>query len=257
MRERRMRYLISCFVASTVATGFGSGCAFRWPHPVMQVKLTYEIPEREKSTIDLSAVRIHVVPFQDHRTNEYLYDHNDHMDPFMRERRRVMLEEGESAGTWIARALALELELAGAQVEVNPTGTSSTTGYELSGEVTHLSAKPSGVDVGLWPIALATGMGFKGHIKLKLQLRDGSSSTLARDYEMVKNIPSDAAYVIFLGRPQAYDGRHGVPKAFSKLLKQVIREQILPDLVQACKKTSSQTAAVDPLPGIPREGSVP
>lgn len=215
------------FVGSTpaiLAIVLSSGCASGPPTPV---SLTYALAERENVSTNLSGIAIGVVPFQDGRTDSYLY------------RRSLVLAEGQDAGVWIAKAMKLELEHAGATIEALPAGTPPSSGKQLTGQVALLKADATGWHLG-GILAALIGTGYKPHIALTVQLHEEGVPIHSRQYDLQKNVPSDPVRVIMWGFPPA---QKDVPVAFGVVLKKLLREQIIPDLVRALREVPSDSTA--------------
>jgi len=215
------------FVRSTLAIlaiVLSSGCASGPPTPV---SLHYALAERENVSTDLSGVTIAIVPFQDSRTDPYLY------------RRSLVLAEGQDAGVWIANALKLELEHVGATVEALPPRAPPSRGKQLTGQVALLKAHATGWHLG-GILAALIGTGYKPHIVLTVQLYEEGIPTYSRQYDLKKNVPSDPGHVLMFGFPPA---QRDVPVAFGVVLKRLIREQIMPDLVRTLRGVRPDSTA--------------
>ncbi len=163
-----------------------------------------------------------------------------------RVRNQLVLAQGENPGAWIANALELELEHAGARVQLLPAGTSTATGLGLTGEVALLTAEPTGSNMLPGLLSVATGMGYEPHIRMNLQLHEDGVLKLNRQYDIQENVPSDALHVWLVGRrPHAF---RDVPAAFGTALKKLIREQVLPDLAHEYNEATPTSAPVTPPP---------
>lgn len=209
---------------SLVAMTAVSGCAAAG-RPTT-VALRYEVAQNEKGKTQLPGEPIGLVPFQDARSDPYLY------------RQSLRLAEGQDAGVWLANAMKLELEKAGGTVEALPADAPVTSGRIISGRVCFLKAEPTGWHLG-GILAALIGTGYMPHITVSVQLSEEGIPVLTRDYDIKKNVPSDAAGVILWGFPPA---ERDVPVAFGVVLKNLIREQILPDLAQALSERSTVSA---------------
>lgn len=210
------------FVASILAVLAiisNTGCASGPPTPV---SLHYALAERENVSTDLAGVTIGIVPFQDGRTDAYLY------------RRSLVLAEDQDAGVWIANAMKLEFEHAGATVEALPPGAPPSTGKQITGQVALLKADATGWHLG-GILAALIGTGYKPHIALTVHLHEEGVPVYSRQYDLKKNVPSDPGHVLMWGFPPA---QRDVPVAFGVVLKKLIREQIMPDLTDTLRDSS-------------------
>jgi len=176
---------------------------------------------------NLSDITIGVVPFQDGRTDPYLY------------RRSLVLAEGQNAGVWVANALKLELEHAGATVQALPFGAPPSSGKQVTGQVALLKAEATGWHLG-GIFAVLIGTGYKPHIALTVQVYEDGVPIHSRQYDIKKNVPSDPGRVLIWGFPPA---QRDVPVAFGVVLKKLIREQIMPDLVTVLREVHSDSTA--------------
>jgi hypothetical protein len=206
-----------------VTAALTCGCATQ----TVPVALQYQLAANEEVKTPLSGVTIGIAPFQDSRTDPYLYG------------RQLVLAEGQNAGFWVSNALKAELEHAGATVTALPPDTPPNTGRQLVGQVAVLRARGTGWAPG-GIIAAIIGTGYAPQITLSVRLLEEGVPLLARQYDLQKNVPSDAFAVLMVGRPGP--GRD-VPVAFSIVLKNLIREQILPDIAKAIREEPGPAAA--------------
>lgn len=222
MLERMTRRRLGALGLVTLSGIFSSGCA---APPAQKVALQYALAERENVPTRLSGLNIGIVPFQDGRTDPYLY------------RKELVLAEGQDAGVWIANAMKLELEHAGATVEALPAGTPPTSGRHLTGQVGLMKAQATGWGLG-GILAALIGTGYEPHITVSMQLHEEGVPVLSRQYDLQQNVPSDPGFVLMFARPPAV---RDVPPAFGVVLKKLIREQMIPDLAKAIREPSTDS----------------
>jgi len=191
-----------------------SGCSTAKPQPV---SLTYTVAQNEKTATSAADLQMAIIPFKDARTDPFLY------------RKSLKLASGQDAGVWMANAIRVEVERAGGSVEALPADTPPTTGRVVTGRINLLKAEATGWHLG-GILAALIGTGYKPHISASIVVYDQGVPVLSKQYDIKRNVPSNAGHVIMWGFPPAH---RDVPVAFGKVLKKLIREQVVPDLAAA------------------------
>ncbi len=207
------KYFLAAAAPILLAAG---GCKVSSSQPIT---LGYAIQERETAVADLSGCTIAITPFLDGRTDPYVY------------KKRLVLAEGQNAGVWLANALKVELEHAGATVVALPKGATPGGGRAISGHVTLIRAQPTGWHLG-GILAALIGTGYMPHVSTTVEYYEEGVPVLSKQYDIKKNVPSNAGLVIMVGVPPAHTE---VPKALAIVLKELIREKIIPELAAAIK----------------------
>ncbi len=200
-----------------------SGCTV----PEVPVSLSYSLADNEKVAVSLAGVQFGLVPFRDTRTDKYIYG------------KHLVLAEGQDAGVWVANALKLEMEHAGAEVVALPAATSPSSGRQVGGQVAVLKSEGTGWAPG-GILGAIVGTGYQPQIVLSVQLTDEGVPLLSRQFDLKRNVPSNPAAVWLFGRPPPVDD---VPPAFAVVLKELIREQILPEIAKCVRSDEPPPAA--------------
>lgn len=194
--------------------------------PVVPVSLSYQVADNEKVTASLSGWRVTLTPFQDVRTDKFIYG------------KHLVLAEGQDAGVWVANALKLELEHAGAEVEPLAAGETPASGCHLTGQVAVLQSEGTGWAPG-GLLSILVGTGYQPQIVLSVQLTEEGIPLLSRQFDLKRNVPSSPAALMLRGRPWPAED---VPPAFAVVLKELIQKQITPEITK-CVQTADQSAS--------------
>jgi len=208
-------------LATLVLVGLLAGCAM----PPKEVVLDYALAPSEQPVASMQGLGITISPFADARTNTHLY------------RRMLVMREQDSAGIWVANALRMELERAGARIDAVEEGVLPRQGHHLSGRVNIVEASPVGWQPG-GLLGVLTGSGYVAHINLLVQFFENGVPLLSKQYNCKRRYRTDAAKTILVGQDPSQD----VPRALQEALRGLVVHELLPDVVAAAKRPSEAKA---------------
>ena len=187
------------------------GCQMPAPTPVV---IDYKILQNDSPAADLQGKSISITPFADARTDDTIIG-------------KRVLRDGDDIGIWVANALRLELEHAGARVDTLESGARPAEGDHVSGRVNKVKCvfygwAPGGV------LAAIIGTGYSANMDITLDLIKNGIPVLSKQYSIKKKVNSDAFKVIMVGA-----GGDDITKTLEIGLREVIRTQIFPDIIDA------------------------
>lgn len=204
---------VGTLMLAVVAAVMFTGCATTPPKPI-PVTLDYRSDVGQPTAANFSGQRISIAPLDDARQNKLLFGN-------------IAMREEDDAGTWVANAIRLELEKAGAQVDALNPGSRPATGIFISGRVNDLQAVQTGWSPGGLLGALTAGYTMKYNMTVEV-VREGIP-VQTKQYNYSKNLKGDA-FANFMGGAQPIQE---IPPRFQDGLRELIRSQILPDIAAA------------------------
>lgn len=193
------------FLILVTILGLVQGCATQ---PV-RVALDYDVHTKGSPTCVLSGKAFTIEPFDDARTNKLIS-------------RNMMMREEDDAGLWIANAIRLELEQAGAQPLAVQKGVRPSAGYHLSGKVNIIESHTTGWQPG-GLLGVLTESGANAHMNVTTVLLKDGIEYQTHTYDSSAKIKNSAARNIFIGGTD-------IPGALEAALQKMIRNQLIPDL---------------------------
>jgi hypothetical protein len=205
---------VGTLMLAVVATGMFTGCATTPPKPI-PVTLDYRSDVGQPTAANFSGQRISIAPLDDARQNKLLVGN-------------IAMREEDDAGTWVANAIRLELEKAGAQVDALNHGSRPATGIFISGRVNDLQA----VQTGWSPGGLVFGVVFRSGYTLKynmtIEVVKEGIPVQTKQYNVAKHLDNSLLRSIGGAAPVS-----DIPPHFQDGLRELIRSQILPDISTA------------------------